>query len=240
MGTSNFSQREDLVRCSLRSPPLPHHSRFETCIENGLISLKHKIRNIEKKKVKLEDYRDRLNNGEELNSDQLSFVEYMKPDLQEPIRLSVLRTVQMSRPPEVQNPIDVKCIKPEAIKPWSTVAMVKVQEPKRWQSSPPLIPLTKPFETVKSTPQPLLLLQKKCEADVPKEVFKVNAPLPPRKEMGIGEDPSYSPEYQQTFTTASTQTLPHGMLEVNGSDLHSLGSEPPAVGSTYTTYSAFD
>ncbi|XP_068129818.1 caprin-2 [Hyperolius riggenbachi] len=48
---------------------------YETYIENGLISLKHKIRNIEKKKVKLEDYRDRLNNGEELNSDQLESVQ---------------------------------------------------------------------------------------------------------------------------------------------------------------------
>ncbi|KAG8438461.1 hypothetical protein GDO86_004869 [Hymenochirus boettgeri] len=48
---------------------------YETYIENGLICLKHKIRNIEKKKVKLEDYRDRLNNGEELNQDQLEAVE---------------------------------------------------------------------------------------------------------------------------------------------------------------------
>ncbi|XP_040288045.1 caprin-2 [Bufo bufo] len=48
---------------------------YETYTENGFISLKHKIRNIEKKKVKLEDYRDRLRNGEALNEDQLEAVE---------------------------------------------------------------------------------------------------------------------------------------------------------------------
>ncbi|XP_035875090.1 caprin-2 isoform X3 [Phyllostomus discolor] len=44
---------------------------YETYIDNGLICLKHKIRNIEKKKLKLEDYKDRLKNGEQLNPDQL-------------------------------------------------------------------------------------------------------------------------------------------------------------------------
>ncbi|XP_063785252.1 caprin-2 isoform X2 [Pseudophryne corroboree] len=48
---------------------------YETYLENGYISLKHKIRNIEKKKAKLDDYRDRLNNGEALNQDQLEAVE---------------------------------------------------------------------------------------------------------------------------------------------------------------------
>ncbi|XP_068950977.1 caprin-2 isoform X6 [Petaurus breviceps papuanus] len=48
---------------------------YETYIDNGLICLKHKIRNIEKKKLKLEDYKDRLKNGEPLNSDQLEAVE---------------------------------------------------------------------------------------------------------------------------------------------------------------------
>ncbi|MEE6478146.1 hypothetical protein FKM82_011756 [Ascaphus truei] len=48
---------------------------YEMYIDNGVISLKHKIRNIEKKKVKLDDYRDRLNNGELLNQDQLEAVE---------------------------------------------------------------------------------------------------------------------------------------------------------------------
>ncbi|XP_077196065.1 caprin-2 isoform X13 [Paroedura picta] len=48
---------------------------YETYIENGLICLKHKIRNIEKKKLKLEDYKERLKKGESLNQDQLEAVE---------------------------------------------------------------------------------------------------------------------------------------------------------------------
>nr|XP_048288682.1 caprin-2 isoform X4 [Myodes glareolus] len=48
---------------------------YETYIDNGLICLKHKIRNIEKKKLKLKDYKDRLKNGEQLNPDQLEAVE---------------------------------------------------------------------------------------------------------------------------------------------------------------------
>uniref|UniRef100_A0A8D0H2D2 Caprin-2 n=1 Tax=Sphenodon punctatus TaxID=8508 RepID=A0A8D0H2D2_SPHPU len=44
---------------------------YETYIENGIICLKHKIRNIEKKKLKLEDYKDRTKKGEALNQDQL-------------------------------------------------------------------------------------------------------------------------------------------------------------------------
>ncbi|XP_043943186.1 caprin-2 [Protopterus annectens] len=48
---------------------------YETYIENGLICLKHKIRNIEKKKVKLEDYKERLDKGEALNQDQTEAVE---------------------------------------------------------------------------------------------------------------------------------------------------------------------
>jgi len=38
-------------------------------------------------------------------------------------------------------------------------------------------------------------------------VFNVNAPLPPRKEQEIKESP-YSSSYNQSFTTASTQTPP--------------------------------
>ncbi|XP_053574771.1 caprin-2 isoform X2 [Bombina bombina] len=48
---------------------------YETYLDNGFVSLKHKIRNIEKKKVKLEDYKDRLRNGEQLNPDQQEAVE---------------------------------------------------------------------------------------------------------------------------------------------------------------------
>ncbi|XP_078529893.1 caprin-2 isoform X2 [Lissotriton helveticus] len=51
------------------------YQAYETYIDNGLICLKHKIRNIEKKKIKLQDYRDRMNNGEMLNPDQLEAVE---------------------------------------------------------------------------------------------------------------------------------------------------------------------
>nr|XP_023668542.1 caprin-2 isoform X2 [Paramormyrops kingsleyae] len=48
---------------------------YETYIENGLICLKHKIRNIEKKKLKLENYKKLIKNGESLNQDQLDAVE---------------------------------------------------------------------------------------------------------------------------------------------------------------------
>ncbi|MBN3295260.1 CAPR2 protein, partial [Amia calva] len=48
---------------------------YETYIEDGLICLKHKIRNIEKKKLKLEDYKQRLKDGNTLNEDQLEAVE---------------------------------------------------------------------------------------------------------------------------------------------------------------------
>ncbi|XP_041113203.1 caprin-2-like [Polyodon spathula] len=48
---------------------------YDTYIEDGLVSLKHKIRNIEKKKIKLEVYRQRRQEGELLNQDQLEAVE---------------------------------------------------------------------------------------------------------------------------------------------------------------------
>ncbi|KAM9497186.1 caprin-2 isoform 2-T2 [Clarias gariepinus] len=47
---------------------------YETYIEDGLICLRHKIRNIEKKKLKLEGYQMRLKNGERLNQDQMDAV----------------------------------------------------------------------------------------------------------------------------------------------------------------------
>ncbi|XP_061618420.1 caprin-2 [Phyllopteryx taeniolatus] len=43
---------------------------YETYIEEGLICLKHKVRNLEKKKLKLEHYKRRLDLGETLNKDQ--------------------------------------------------------------------------------------------------------------------------------------------------------------------------
>ncbi|XP_058842229.1 caprin-2-like isoform X3 [Acipenser ruthenus] len=48
---------------------------YDAYIEDGLICLKHKIRNIEKKKIKLEDYRQRRQEGQLLNQDQLDAVE---------------------------------------------------------------------------------------------------------------------------------------------------------------------
>ncbi|XP_004855113.1 caprin-2 isoform X3 [Heterocephalus glaber] len=62
------------LQCALGYAASPTQA-YETYIDNGLICLKHKIRNIEKKKLKLEDYKDRLKNGEQLNSDQLEAVE---------------------------------------------------------------------------------------------------------------------------------------------------------------------
>ncbi|XP_076862923.1 caprin-2 isoform X2 [Brachyhypopomus gauderio] len=47
---------------------------YETYIEDGLICLRHKIRNIEKKKLKLEGYKQRLQNGDMLNQDQMDAV----------------------------------------------------------------------------------------------------------------------------------------------------------------------
>ncbi|KAM7366802.1 hypothetical protein PAMP_014746 [Pampus punctatissimus] len=47
---------------------------YEMYIEDGLICLKHKVRNLEKKKLKLEDYKKRLNQGEALNKDQMMAV----------------------------------------------------------------------------------------------------------------------------------------------------------------------
>ncbi|XP_044770831.1 caprin-2 isoform X5 [Neomonachus schauinslandi] len=62
------------LQSTLSSAASPSQA-YETYIDNGLICLKHKIRNIEKKKLKLEDYKDRLKNGEHLNPDQLEAVE---------------------------------------------------------------------------------------------------------------------------------------------------------------------
>ncbi|XP_078099187.1 caprin-2 isoform X2 [Sander vitreus] len=48
---------------------------YEAYIEDGLICLKHKVRNLEKKKLKLEDYKKRLNWGKKLNKDQMVALE---------------------------------------------------------------------------------------------------------------------------------------------------------------------
>ncbi|XP_034719061.1 caprin-2 isoform X2 [Etheostoma cragini] len=52
----------------------PYHG-YEAYIEDGLICLKHKVRNLEKKKLKLEDYKKRLNWGRKLNKDQMAALE---------------------------------------------------------------------------------------------------------------------------------------------------------------------
>ncbi|XP_035501997.1 caprin-2 isoform X3 [Scophthalmus maximus] len=48
---------------------------YETYVEDGLICLKHKVRNLEKKKLKLQEYKKRLTLGEALNKDQMVAVE---------------------------------------------------------------------------------------------------------------------------------------------------------------------
>nr|XP_019955476.1 PREDICTED: caprin-2 isoform X2 [Paralichthys olivaceus] len=48
---------------------------YEAYIEDGLICLKNKVRNLEKKKLKLEDYKKRLARSEALNKDQMAAVE---------------------------------------------------------------------------------------------------------------------------------------------------------------------
>lgn len=57
---------------SQRAPPSPAQ---ETYVDNGLVCLKHKIRNTEKKKLKSEDCKEHLKKGEQLNPDKLEAVE---------------------------------------------------------------------------------------------------------------------------------------------------------------------
>uniref|UniRef100_A0AAQ4NUQ5 Caprin family member 2 n=1 Tax=Gasterosteus aculeatus aculeatus TaxID=481459 RepID=A0AAQ4NUQ5_GASAC len=64
--------QENLVILNLETSTV--YYGYDTYIVDGLICLKHKIRNLEKKKLKLEDYRKRLNWGEELNNDQMEAV----------------------------------------------------------------------------------------------------------------------------------------------------------------------
>ncbi|XP_050964563.1 caprin-2 isoform X2 [Labeo rohita] len=56
------------------NPASTSYYGYEKYIEDGLICLKHKIRNIEKKKLKLESYNERLKKGDKLNQDQLEAV----------------------------------------------------------------------------------------------------------------------------------------------------------------------
>ncbi|KAG9280685.1 caprin-2-like isoform X1 [Astyanax mexicanus] len=73
-GSPKSPQAFTALQLALNPSATVYHG-YETYIEEGLICLKHKIRNIEKKKLKLEGYRLRLNNGETLNKDQLNAVE---------------------------------------------------------------------------------------------------------------------------------------------------------------------
>ncbi|XP_067284209.1 caprin-2 isoform X2 [Pseudorasbora parva] len=57
------------------NPATTSYYGYDKYIEDGLICLKHKIRNIEKKKLKLESYNERMKKGEKLNQDQLEAVE---------------------------------------------------------------------------------------------------------------------------------------------------------------------
>ncbi|KAG7455917.1 hypothetical protein MATL_G00246200 [Megalops atlanticus] len=59
---------------SSSSSPTPSQP-CEGYLEEGLLLLKHKIRNIEKKRLKLDDYRKRLKDGEKLNRDQMDAVD---------------------------------------------------------------------------------------------------------------------------------------------------------------------
>ncbi|XP_017571859.1 caprin-2 isoform X2 [Pygocentrus nattereri] len=56
------------------NPSASIYHDYDTYIEDGLICLRHKIRNIEKKKLRLEGYRLRLKKGASLNKDQMEAV----------------------------------------------------------------------------------------------------------------------------------------------------------------------
>ncbi|XP_035379379.1 caprin-2 isoform X2 [Electrophorus electricus] len=56
------------------NPSAATYHGYDTYIEDGLICLRHKIRNIEKKKLKLEGYKQRIQNGDPLNQDQMDAV----------------------------------------------------------------------------------------------------------------------------------------------------------------------
>ncbi|KAK9525376.1 hypothetical protein VZT92_016090 [Zoarces viviparus] len=63
------------LQLSLETSTIYYGCDYDSYIEDGLICLKHKVRNLEKKKLRLEDYKKRLNRGEKLNKDQMEAVE---------------------------------------------------------------------------------------------------------------------------------------------------------------------
>lgn len=73
-----------------------------------------------------------------------------------------------------------------------------------------------------------LKLQKWLTVPLFFKVFNVNAPLPPRKEQEIKESP-YSPGYNQSFTTASTQTPPQCQLPTIHVEQTVLPQEPGKI-----------
>ncbi|XP_037551690.1 caprin-2 [Nematolebias whitei] len=70
-GSPKGSSPEGLMNLEMSTP----YPGYEAYIEDGLICLKHKVRNLEKKKLKLKDYKKRLSQGESLNQDQMAAVE---------------------------------------------------------------------------------------------------------------------------------------------------------------------
>ncbi|XP_066525799.1 caprin-2 isoform X3 [Hoplias malabaricus] len=56
------------------NPSASIYHGYNTYIENGLICLRHKIRNLEKKKLRLQGYKQRLKKGQALNRDQMDAV----------------------------------------------------------------------------------------------------------------------------------------------------------------------
>ncbi|XP_075715910.1 caprin-2 [Rhinoderma darwinii] len=126
----------------------------------------------EKPAIKLEEP-PKTETSKVTKTERESFAEYVKLDLPSsrelPIRHCVTKIEQVSKTSVMPKPVEVKCIKPEAIKPWAVAANVKLQEPpKRWQSPPLLTPLTKPWVAT-SVPQPAAPQPMKCELGPPKE-----------------------------------------------------------------------
>ncbi|XP_077325140.1 caprin-2 [Lithobates pipiens] len=115
---------------------------------------------------------------------------------------------RLTDPPLERNltPVNLPSSRIQSPKTPTNMSILQLQQEETALSrSPPMSPHTSPFQSMPA-------------------VFKVNAPL--RKEMEVKEDVPYPVEYQQTFSTASTQTLPHGLLDMNGSDPRSLMQEP--------------
>ncbi|XP_069618356.1 caprin-2 [Ranitomeya imitator] len=122
---------------------------------------------------------------------------------------------------------------PEALPERSPTPVPLQTEPLQSPKTPTNVPLLRPKRegtplSARSTPtsthtSPFQGMQ---------AVFKVSPPLPARKEIDIKEEPLYPLEYQQTYSTASTQTLPHGLLDQNSGDLPSFIPEP-LVGGHY-------